>query len=349
MVTNLENAIWDVAEPIRATRFGQILQRAWSTHRSPDLPGPDEHFHGWELSFDPAIQRTFGAAIGVAIEAQTNPDMTTEWFLWNMAAKRAACRMAAKCWAGIDSQRRRVFVDEDNFQPIWGQPNLYDLRSDTLGAHLDFEGLNNPEVRVALAAVYKEARATPAYEAALRADRDLERSRDLLIAWALIAAKGHKNLGNALRSLPIGEGQRHGREIVRTTYAGTPVEEIAGAFQRYNQLVQRIIWSILGLAEIATGPYVLTEPIGTLRCTRSDVGSPFIRVSTENATNDFLRCTHPVRLETGTPLDGVHTLVGYTMAFASATTIDLSLEPISWFAGLWPACKTFGPERVRSE
>ena len=37
---------------------------------------------------------------------------------------------------------------------------------------------------------------------------------------------------------------------MRTTYAGTRVEQVAIAFERYNRLVQHIVWSILGLAEI---------------------------------------------------------------------------------------------------
>ena len=290
----------------------------------------------WELSFDPAIQRTLGANTAIGMLRHSPPDTSSEWFKWNLAAKRAVTRMAAKCWAGIDLQRRVVFIDEDNFQPIWGQMNLYDLRSETPGRHLNFEGLSAPDVRAALSAVYQAARATPAYEEVLRADHQLESSHDKLILWAGLAQKGHQDLEAALRSLTISDGRQRGLEIVRTNYAGTPVEDIAAAFQRYNRLVQHIIWSILGLAEIAPGPFVLTDPVGTLRCTRDIDGIPFIRVSSMEATNVTLRITYPVWLDTGTPLDGLHLVVGYTMTLASGAACDLSLTPIRSDAGCWP-------------
>jgi hypothetical protein len=136
--------------------------------------------------------------------------------------------------------------------------------------------------------------------------------------------------------LVISEGRQRGQEIVRTIYAGTAVENIAAAFRRYNRLVQHIVWSILGLAEIPPAPFVLSDPVGTLRCTRSPDGSPFIRVTSTSASEVVLRLTYPVWLETGTPLDGLHLLVGYTMTLAPGASSDLSLTPIRWSAGTWP-------------
>lgn len=337
MVTDLERAVWAAAEPIRATRFSRILRSARVVTRDPSLPGPDDETQGWELSFDPAIQRTLGATIALGVALRSPPDMNSEWFKWNLEAKKALGRLAAKCWAGIDPQRRVVFIDEDNFQPIWGQTYLYDLRSDTPGRHLNFEGLGEPDVCAALTVVYKAARATPAYENVLRADRQLACSRDKQTLWALLAQKGHQGLEAALHGLTIGDGSQRGREIVRTIYADTPVEGIAEAFQRYNRLVQHIIWSILGIAEITPAPLVLSNVVGTLRCTRATDGSPFIRLTSRAVEFAVLRLTYPVWLDTGTPLDGLHLLIGHTMSLVSAGgSDDLSLTPIRWSAGCWP-------------
>ncbi len=229
-----------------------------------------------------------------------------------------------------------MFIDEDNFHPIFGLKYLYDLRSETLGRDLDFEGLSGSDVRRALSAVYKAARATPAYENVMRADRELERSPDKLILWARLAQKGHQDLEATLRGMVIEDGRERGLEIVRTTYAGTPVEGIAAAFRRYNRLVQQVVWSILGLAEVMPGPFVLTEAVGTLRCTYASDGSPSIRVSSREATSLFLGVTHPVWLDTGTPLDGLHMLVAYTINLSPGAASDLSLTPIRWSAGCWP-------------
>lgn len=45
---------------------------------------------------------------------------------------------------------------------------------------------------------------------------------------------------------------------------------------------------------------VLTDPVGTVRCTRDADGSPFIRVTSTDATTVFLRLTYPVWLGAGT-------------------------------------------------
>lgn len=270
------------------------------------------------------------------MERRQQPDEDSEWLKWNLAAQRAVTRLAAKCWAGIDSELRVIFIDEDNFQPIWGQTTLYDLRSDSLGRHLDFEGLNAPDVRAALRMVYEAARATPAYENALQADRQLRQSREKMIVWANLARKGHQELEAATRGLTVKEGRERGMEIVRTSYAGSQVEGIAAAFRRYNRLVQQIIWSVLGLAEIVPGPLVLTSPVGTMRSTRDGDGSPFIRVTSTEATEVVLRQTYPVWIDTSTPLDGLHLLVGFTMMLSAGAASDLSLVPIRWSAGRWP-------------
>jgi hypothetical protein len=335
MVIDLERAIWAAAEPIRATRFAQILRNARVSTRDPSLPGPDDETHNWELSFDPAIQRTLAAVTATGMMHHAPPNTDSDWFKWNLEAKKVVTRLAAKCWAGIDAQRRVVFVDEDNFQPIWNQTNLYDLRSDTPGRHLNFEGLSDPDVRTALRAVYEAARETPAYENALRADRQLAQSPDKLILWAQLAQKGHQDLEAAFKGLSVGEGRQRGLEIVRTIYTGTPVEDIATAYRRYNRLVQHIVWSILGLAEIMPGPFLLTDTVGTLRCTYSADGNPLIRVTSAAAIPAYLRLTYPVWLDTGTPLDGLHLLIAHTITLAPVAGDDLSLTPIRWSAGRW--------------
>ena len=336
MVTDLEQAVWATADPIRATRFGHILQNARRSPRDQSLPGPDDHVQGWELSFDPAIQRTLAAVTAIGIANRTPPDLESEWPRWNLTAKKALARVAAKCWAGIEANRRMVFLDEDNFQPVWGQNNVYDLRSDSWGRHLDFEGLNEPELKAALSAVYRAARATPAYEDVLRADLQLDRSLTKLDIWARLAQKGHQELESSSTGLTIADARERAVEIVDALYVGTPVEDIAAAFRRYNRLVQHIIWSILGLAEAVPEPFVLTETVGTMRCSRQADGSPLIRLTSAEASNMLLRVTYPVWLDTGTPLDGLHVVVGYTMRLDPNAASDLILLPIRWSARAWP-------------
>jgi hypothetical protein len=336
MVTELERAIWDSAVPIRATRFAQILRNARVSSGDSALPGPDSTAQGWELSFDPAIQRTIGADTALRMQRHTSTVGDDQWLKWNLEAKRAMSRIAAKCWVGIDSRRRAVFVDEDNFHPIWGKSNLWNLRLETLGRHLDFEGLSEPGVTTALEAIYRAAHATPAYERALDADRQLARSPAKLNLWAQIAKKGNDDLDAALKGLVIGDGLKRGLEIVAMLYADTPVADIAASFRGYNHLVQQIVWSILGLAEMEPGPFSLTDVVGAIRCTHGRDGGPVVRVTCLGEGLVLLRLTNPIWLKTATPLDGLYTLAGYSVTLAPGAASDLSLSSIRWSAGCWP-------------
>jgi hypothetical protein len=166
----------------------------------------------------------------------------------------------------------------------------------------------------------------------------LAQSPEKLSLWVRLAQKGLQELDGCKSGVTIAEGRERGREIVRTLYKGTSVEEIAASFLRYNRLVQQIAWSVLGLAEATPNPLVITDAVGTLRYTRSPDGSPFIRLTpAEGEDLPLLRLTHPVWLNTGTPLDGLHVLVGYSMRFGGALSADLSLTPIRWSAGEWPS------------
>lgn len=335
MVNRLEDALWRVAGPIRETRFAKVLQNARRAEPDPSMPHPDGRISAWELSFDPAIQRSSAATSALAIETRSAP-IDSEWSRWNEAALKAMARIAAKCWAGIDREQRMVFLDEDNFHPIWNQTNVHNLRSDESGPWLKFEGLNQPTVAAALGQVYNAARATPAYAQAKEASGRLGRSRTLLLVWAQLAQRGHAELNKALQESPIGEGRERGDAILRELYAATSVEALAVAFQRYNRLVQQIVWTILGLAEVVPGPVVIGDVVGTVRCTIDDAEGPFVRLTSTNAAAAFLRLTHPVQIAMGLPLDGTYNLVGYTMTLAPDAASDFSLVPLGWAAGQWP-------------
>lgn len=334
MVNELEAALWDAAGPIRSTRFSQILQQARNSTRSASLPGPTDNFRHGELSFDPAVHRTIGGYMGLQAIRQANSD-DQEWLTWTHAAKRAMCRVAAKCWSGIDQELRHSLVDTDNFLPIWGQCVFAGLRDDSPGRHLAFEGLGAPAVAAALDRIVKAARATPTYTAAASAADRLQKSRKLTGAWGLLAKQGLEGLQAASR-LTIGDGADRGREIVETLYAGTAVETEGAAMRRMNRLVQQIVWSVLGFAELVPGPVLIEEVDGTIRSTVDFDGSPFIRLTSHQDTHALLRLTNPVMLRTGTPLDGLYVVVGQTMHLGNAASCDLSLVPLRWSASQWP-------------
>lgn len=296
----------------------------------------------WELSFDPAIQRTFAAQAALPLVGG-DPSSNSEWIEWNEAALRAMARVAAKCWAGVDSDHRATLIDDDNLYPIWNESSVYGLRSDSPGYSLRFEGLDESGVADVLRAIYHTAKATPAYAQARWASDRLRGSRDLLRSWLEVAQQVVGELEAIGREQPIGEGRRHGAQIVKAAYEGTPVADLAQAFQRYNGLVQQVVWTILGLAESALPPTTITRSVGTVRCTTAPDRSPFIRLTSQDA-DPLLRVTHPVRLAMGLPLDGVYSLVGYTFHLAEDASNDCSLVPLSWAAGQWPPNEEADPQ-----
>jgi len=229
-----------------------------------------------------------------------------------------------------------VFLDEDNFQPIWNGTNIYNLRSDGPGPWLRFEDLDQPAVSSALTAVYTAARETPAFKKARAASERLLRSESLRLTFARLARQGHDQLNQVLQESQIGQAHERGLSVLRELYAGTPVEDIVQEFRRYNKLVQQIIWTILGLAEVVPEPIVIRDVTGTVRCTFDDGGAPFVRLTSTDFGAWVFRLTHPIQVAVGLPLDGLYNLVGFTMAFASGAANDFSLVPLSWAAGQWP-------------
>src|SRR5690242_2639338 len=128
MVTELETALCALMEPLRATRFSAILENSRRSEPDVSLPHPSPAMLNVETSFDPAIQRTF-----VAIPAHrmlTGHDLPEdEWTRWNADALRAAARVAAKCWSGIDRDVRIALLDEDNLPLMWTRDYVTGLRN----------------------------------------------------------------------------------------------------------------------------------------------------------------------------------------------------------------------------
>ncbi|HEX6394677.1 MAG TPA: hypothetical protein VFZ97_14675 [Acidimicrobiales bacterium] len=243
--------------------------------------------------------------------------------------------MAAKCWAGIDSQRRLLLVDEDNLPPPLSRHYITDLRSDESGMHLNFEGLNAPDLKPKLRHIFEAARSTPSYEGALRADTELGRSRALTLRWAELARGAHEHLRSGLQGSTVSDARERALTFIDGLYAGTPVEAIATAFRQHNRLVHRILWCILGLAESHFGGPLVEDTVGTLRLRPDKNGIPVIRITTAQPAVVMSRPTHPIWLKSGTPLDGLWLIEGYTMNLGALSN-DFSLTPLRWFAESWP-------------
>lgn len=334
VVTELELAVWDIAKPIAATRFSAVLRNAMRADPDPNLPGPSDEVQRFELSSHPALQRALVAESAAAL-MRHEPLVESEWFAWNRRGLKAMARIASRMSAGIDRDVRAVMADVDNFQPIWNGGVLFDLRADPVGPALKFEGLDSADVREALARVWAAAKATPTHSAAIKAARLVREDRSLLVRWAQLSQTARVALDETLKSETIGAGPIRGKEILRNAYAGTPLEPVAAALRRQNRLEQEVCAAILGFAD--SEPLVITNPVGTVRCQADATREPLIHLSVpDDGAAGPLRLSHMVRLSMGTPIDGLHSVSGYTMSFSSsAGSYDLNLMPLRWAEGRW--------------
>lgn len=333
VVTELELAVWDLAKPIAGTRFSKILRNAMCADPDPEMPGPSHEVQRFELSSHPALQRALVAESRAAL-MRNEPFVESEWLAWNRRGLKAMARIASKMSAGIDRDVRVVMADVDNFQPIWNGGVLFDLRDDPVGPALKFEGLDSPAVREALRRVWAAARATPTYSAAVEAARLVCEDRALLLRWAHLSQAARVALDETLKSDTIGAGPIRGEEILRDAYAGSPLEPVAAALRQQNRLEQEVCAAILGFAD--SEPLIITDPVGTVRCRTDATGTPSVHLSVPDDSAGPLRLTHMVRLSTGMPLDGLHSVSGYTMSFSTpGGSYDLDLSPLRWAEGRW--------------
>jgi hypothetical protein len=333
MVTELEVALWNLGPSIRRSRFSATLQNARFERDESSLPHPGSEQLMWATSFYPAIQRAFAAREAERMERGRHTDPPT-WEVWNRAALRAMARVAAKCWSGIDHDQRVIFVDEDLAPPIFGLGRITGLRDDVTGPSLRFDGLDAPDVADSLRKIYAGARRTPAYLNALAASKRLSQSRELLVEFALRSKRARDELSERTPGTTLGDAKERFAQIVRTAYANSSVEEVAAAFRTYNELVHRIIWAILGLAEAFPEPTTVRQSIGSVRCERRAGGEPIVRLTSFDELPLFTP-SEPVWIGMGLPIDGLYNLTGYTMSLASLAAFDLILEPIRWRALQW--------------
>jgi hypothetical protein len=106
--------------------------------------------------------------------------------------------------------------------------------------------------------------------------------------------------------------------------------------QSFNRLVQRTVWTVLGMCELHDLTVIRTC-LGPVSCDATG-SEPWVRLSlSDDESSLFLRITHPVVLDLGLPIDGIYNVAGYALSHADGTAIDLSLVSIRAAAGEWPS------------
>jgi hypothetical protein len=327
MVMNaLAEKVWSAGVVLRETEFGSTLRNArrsggGSTGSGGVVP---QGLRRWELSFDPAVQRTFAAVSCMQAIGEALPDNSNEWLKWNLSARRAVQRIAAKCWAGIPRDVWQQFIDFDDIAPGAMRGEISEVRRDARGVGaLRFAGLDEDPSRSVLSALFVEIKTLDMYDIA---DRAAARITNNPISLRELTAERAK----AMSGLTVTPGETGAeyfercRNAVSNSYASYPEVLVAvRSLRAYNRLVLKIIWALLGLCE-QIEPARITETSGPLSDSMRN-GERIIDLTVTDPLSMFLRPTHPVWIALSTPLDGLYFVEGHTMALGGPGESDLHL------------------------
>lgn len=330
MVTaSVAAALSAAASAVRGTAFADVLRRARAAPgRLEELRGwgVPERLQDWELSFDPALQRTFAAVLSIHMMREELPPAAREWVLWVSDAMRAMQRIAAKCWTGVPAEIRTEFLDYDSLLPPAMTGEIADLRKDERGRpSLRFEGLDRPDVTEALRGVYTSVRSSESAEAAREAARQVAADPRVRRVLSDVRARVGDDIRTAREGETAAQAFARARRTVASAYDGTAAETVVRALQQHNTLVTRALWVLLGAAE-QLDLAVFEQTAGPVT-ERAVDGSRHVFITVTTGAAALVRPTHPVWLKSGSPFDGLYLVRGHTLAFGGSEENDFELEP----------------------
>ena len=334
VMSRLGDAAWEAGLSIRESEFGQVLRHA-RTSGSPgaspvELPGPSPNLQGWELSFDPAVQRTVAATMALAVMGQGIPEDSQNWLQWIASAKRALQRIAAKCWAGVPRECWQAFLDFDDITPLAAQGQIFELRRDVRGAGaLSFGGLNDDLVRIPLEELFSIAKQSRFYEDALHTANMLMKRQGMLRSMAEERNKVQAELASPQSGEIAQDFFSRSRRSIVDAYSSDPALKAAvSTLRAYNEVVTKIVWTLLGLCE-EIEPTVIRTLSRPVTETVSD-GHRFVDLTISESLTFHLRPTNPVRLELNTPLDGIYFVQGHTLAWSAGSSDESDIHLLAF-------------------
>jgi hypothetical protein len=328
VVTRFERTVWATGLILRETEFGDILRGA---RRGPnalqELKGwgiPDQ-LHGWELSYDPALQRTLAAMVAMGMLNRPIPPEAGPWVQWVSGALAAMQRIAAKCWGPIPADVRRVFLDVDDLLPPATKAYIAKLRLDQPDRRsLRLGGLDSGPVRTALGSLFSGVQDGTTAAQARRAATTLRGRAGLMNAATEVRERLQNDIATAFAGEQGSQAFERAQRTVASAYDVKPdLMGVVSALRAHNRHVTRIMWCLLGVAE-QFQPAVVRETVGTITEHVVD-GERRLDLTVRDQNFAMIRLTHPVWLELGTPLDGLYNVERYTLAVGGTEEVDLAL------------------------
>jgi len=327
MVTELELATLDLGQALRECEFGQRLREFHPSRRAGQASF--QSLASYELSSGPALRRTFHALEMTKLAGQPLDltDDDRDYVTWVGKAWRAMQRIAGHCWQPIPPRVRLLVIDQDDLGPL-ASHYIPVSREHEYGPALAFAGLDTTDVTAKISAVTSACHATPchAHVAALaervQGDttfrRELSRTRELIVSKLTLR-----------KDLTIGQNTARRNTIVRTAYDAAPadVRNFAEAIRAYNELVNYILFAVLGLAE-SHEIIEIREDTGPIRCRRKQRLLWVHFASFDPRLSLTGHPPSPFVLAANTPLDGLYILEGTSLRWSGRSLVDVHARRI---------------------
>jgi hypothetical protein len=286
-----------------------------------------------ESGHHPAIHRTHwafefqwrtGKVLDLGPEAEH-----VQW--WSSAAE-AVAGIAALCWAPVPSEVRALVMDEDDLGPFFSRY----IPATRVGssAAVSSTAFREPGTLAALRSLGAAAVATPSCQLAAISTNQLD-EQDML-ELTECRERIETTIGETIEPGLTGEtvlsSEAARRMVLADGYRGASfaVQAAVAAVQQHNELVNHVLWVLLGIAEQREAPTVLAEiGNGPLRQQR-DGRHVDIRITLHSSDVASLRpIPAPLIIQAGLPSDGVYLIRAYRSQWSGGTHTDITARRLA--------------------
>jgi hypothetical protein len=310
---------------MRAAEFGAELRGYDPRRERANEPGSMAQ---WENQKGPPLHRTFFALELCNITGSDfDRQLEAPYLQWVGGALQAMGSYASRCWSDIPLDLRTEVVDEDDLGVIHSRYIPVTRHGPVDAKAENFGGLGEGEARETLMEMVDQVLATDCYARALEAVRDLRHHggrRALEKFGRRVRARLDEIDDGAANLLAAGPMLR---DYVRKAYRDAPdgVAEAGEAVQALNELVQAILWTLLGVAEQLEEPEQYQALPSACRLRRH--GRHHDLSLTTGSSEMVLHGSppSPFMIAAGTPVDGIY--------LSRSQLVQLMFEPLADVTG----------------
>jgi hypothetical protein len=257
VVTALEEAIIRAARCLNQSHMGEWLRENHPGRRAGPGSSPGLTLDKFELNAGLPVYRTL-SVLGAAKATRRDLNLTDadQSYVSIVEDIQVALRaISDRFWGTIRTDVRTLIYDHDDVPvPFLGQPYISGLRQrrgPSLQTACARVGLSEHEIAV-LAGCWHAAHSTDAYEAArassIRVQLYDNLRRRLIARRSELTGRAESVMN---QGVSLGDAARQVTKLVEAAYDDSDLElqGVAIQLRAYNELVQAVLWALLGFAE----------------------------------------------------------------------------------------------------